>query len=241
MRDVLIRVRFVPTVLSQAIAAGLLALTAIGLLNAQEKPSAAAASSASVTFTLDFPESNPQHYSITVDATGHTRFECIGKVAQESDTESYAAEFEMSDASRQQIFAWTKQAHFFAGNIDSGNTKLANTGGKILSYQDGQHSATARYNYSNLAPVRQLTALFQNIAATEDYGRRLAYYHRYQKLALDDELKRMEGAARNNELSEIQSVAPVLQEILDDATVINGVRARAKELIRLGTSATARR
>ena len=78
-----------------------------------------------------------------------------------------------------------------------------------------------------------MTALFQSMEATLDYGRRLAYYHRYQKLALDDELKRMEDQARNNELSEIQSVEPVLQQIVADNSVINMVRARAKALIQM--------
>jgi hypothetical protein len=110
-----------------------------------------------------------------------------------------------------------------------------------LSYQDGQRSNTARYDYSNLTPVRQLTVLFQNIAATMEYGRRLTYYHRYQKLALDEELKRMEAQAKNNDLSEIQGVGPVLQEIYDDVSVINGVRARAKELMEMGSGATAKR
>ncbi|MGB6401794.1 MAG: hypothetical protein WBF26_03015, partial [Candidatus Sulfotelmatobacter sp.] len=90
---------------------------------------------------------------------------------------------------------------------------------------------------SNLAPVQQLTTLFQNMAATLEYGRRLAYYHRYQKLALDDELKRMQTQAQNNELNEIQSVAPVLREILEDSSVMNVVRARAKELIEMGNVA----
>jgi hypothetical protein len=103
-----------------------------------------------------------------------------------------------------------------------------------LSYKDGQSSSAAHYNYSSVEPVRQLTALFQNLQTTLDYGRRLAYYHRYQKLALDEELKRMEGQARNNDLSEIQAVAPVLQEIIDDTSVMNVVRARAKELILMG-------
>ena len=96
-----------------------------------------------------------------------------------------------------------------------------------------------RYNYSNSAAVQQLTALFQNMAGTLEYGRRLAYYHRYQKLALDEELKRMEAQAKSAELSEIQGVAPVLQEIVDDTSVINGVRARAKELIEMGSGAGA--
>ncbi len=86
----------------------------------------------------------------------------------------------------EQIFDWAKQAQYFAGKIDSGNNKLAFTGTKLLSYQDGQRSNTARYNYSNLAPVQQLTELFQKMGGTLDYGRRLAYYHRYQKLALDE-------------------------------------------------------
>jgi hypothetical protein len=206
---------------------------------AQQLASGSPAPAATVTFTLDFPQSNPEHYSIAVNATGHTRYECTGKVAEDSEEEPYRAEFEMSTRNRDLIFNWAKQAQYFSGKIDSGDRKLAFTGAKLLSYQDGQRSNTARYNYSNLEPVRQLTSLFQNMAGTVEYGHRLAYYHRYQKLALDDELKRMETQARNNELSEIQGVAPVLQEILEDTSVINVVRARAKELIQMGGGAAA--
>ncbi len=220
-----------------AIWVGVLALaTTSAPLMAQQVAGGGSASTATVTFTLDFPESNPQHYSIAVDATGHARYECAGKVVEESNEESYQTQFEVSAGSRGRIFEWAKQARYFAGKVDSGNDKLADTGTKLLSYQDGQVSNLARYNYSSLAPVQQLTALFQNISATLEYGRRLAYYHRYQKLALDDELKRMEAQARNNELSEIQAVAPILREIVEDTSVINGVRARAKELMQMGSN-----
>lgn len=194
------------------------------------------ATSPTVTFTLDFPESDPAHYLIAVDATGHVNYECTAKVQESSEEQAYRSEFNLSAASRERIFEWAKQAKYFSGKIDSGNQKLAFTGWKILSYQDAQRSFTARYNYSNLEPVRQLTALFQNMAGTLDFGRRLSYYHRYQKLALDEELKRMEAQAKNNELSEIQGVAPVLQEIVEDTSVINVVRARAKALIEMGKS-----
>jgi len=203
----------------------------------QEAAHRQTASTATVTFTLDFPQSSPDHYSLAVDADGHARYECAGKVEKDSEEETYVAEFEVSPRNRQRIFEWAKQAQYFAGKIDSGNGKLAFTGAKVLSYQDGQRSYTARYNYSNLEPVRQLTALFQGMAGTLEYGRRLAYYHRYQKLALDDELKRMETQAKNNELSEIDGVAQVLREIVNDASVINVVRARAQRLMQMGTSA----
>jgi len=224
----------------RVVGVGVLALATISAPSmAQQPANAGAASPATVTFTLDFPQSNPAHYSIAVEASGHARYECAGTVAEDSEEQTYRAEFQVSAGNREKIFSLAKQARYFAGRIDSGNGRLAFTGTKQLSYQDGQLSSTARYNYSNLAAVQQLTALFQDMGATLDYGRRLTYYHRYQKLALDDELKRMETQARNHELDEIQGVAPVLQEIFEDTSVINVVRARAKELIEMGNSVTA--
>jgi hypothetical protein len=224
----------------RVVGVGVLALATISAPSmAQQPANAGAASPATVTFTLDFPQSNPAHYSIAVEASGHARYECAGTVAEDSEEQTYRAEFQVSAGNREKIFSLAKQARYFAGKIDSGNGRLAFTGTKQLSYQDGQLSSMARYNYSNLAAVQQLTALFQDMGATLDYGRRLTYYHRYQKLALDDELKRMETQARNHELDEIQGVAPVLQEIFEDTSVINVVRARAKELIEMGNSVTA--
>lgn len=193
-------------------------------------------SSATITFSLNFPHSNPEDYSIAIDSSGHGNYESTGTDAEGSDPDTYRLEFELSAETRRKIFEWAQEAHYFAGSIDSGNRKLAFTGAKILSYHDAAHDNTARYDYSNVAAVRELTALFQGMASTLEYGRRLTYYHRYQKLALDDELKRMESQAKNNELSELQIVSPVLQEIVDDNSVLNVVRVRAKELMQIGNS-----
>jgi hypothetical protein len=216
------------------IGAAMLALTGLsGVALAQAGNSA---SIATVTFSLDFPQSDPSHYLIAVDTSGHASYESTVKVEESAEEQTYRTEFIASAGSRERIFEWAKQAKYFAGKVDSGNQKLAFTGAKILSYQDGQRSFTARYNYSNLEPVRQLTALFQAMENTLDYGRRLAYFHRYQKLALDDELKRMEAQAKNNELGELQSVQPELEKIVEDTSVINVVRARAKTLIQMGSA-----
>jgi len=193
---------------------------------------AAAADPATVTFTLEFPNSDPERYSISVTADGHGTYDCSAKVSQDSEEfETYHADFEFSPAGKARVFDLAGQSHFFAGKIDSGNHKLAFTGSKTLGYKDAQRSTSAKYNFSPVVPVQQLTAFFQNLSATLEYGRHLAYSHRYQKLALDDELKRMEEQARNNELAELQAVQPVLQQILDDASVLNVVRARAERLL----------
>ncbi|MGO8793502.1 MAG: hypothetical protein ACLQLC_01660 [Candidatus Sulfotelmatobacter sp.] len=208
-----------------------------GFLPAQQAANAAVTTVPTVTFTMDFPKSNPAHYSIAVDVSGRARYECTATIADDAEAEPYRANFEVSKANREHIFEWAKQAKYFAGKVDSGNRKLAFTGAKVLSYQDGAHSNTAQYNYSNLEPVRELTELFQKLDGTLEYGRRLAYYHRYQKLALDAELKQMEAQATNGELTEIGTVAPVLREIVEDNSVINVVRARAQELIAMGNGA----
>jgi len=196
-----------------------------------------AADSAIITFSLDFPNSDPEHYVISVQSDGKAQYECRGRISKDSDeTESYTAEFVFSDATRANIFNLAAQAHYFSGKIDSGNKKLAFTGAKKLLYKDGQRESSAAYNYSAVPAVEQLTTLFQGVASTLEFGRRLAHYHRYQKLALDDELKRMELQARAGELGEVAAVKPILQEIYDDSSVMNVVRARAQRIMEMGVS-----
>ena len=189
-----------------------------------------------ITFTLDFPQSNPTHYSIKVDSSGQALYESTAKVDDDAEPQSYSNQFEISAANRQKIFEWAKQAKYFSGKIDSGNQKVAFTGRKRLSYQDARRSSVAEYNYSNLEAARQLTTLFQSVAETLEYGRRLVYYHRYEKLALDEELKNMEAQAKSNELSELQSVSAILKDIVDDPSVMNVVRAKAEALLEMGNT-----
>ena len=201
-----------------------------------------AADPASVTFTLDFPGSDPDHYSISAQSDGRGHYECSAKISEASDErESYETDFTFSEATRARIFDLAAQAYYFSGKIDSGKRNLANTGAKKLSYKDGQRDFTASYNYSSVLPAQQLTTLFQSVSATLEFGRRLAHFHRYQKLALDEELKRMENQARQGDLVELQAVKPVLQEIYDDSSVINIVRARAQRILAMSPAATAGR
>jgi len=193
-----------------------------------------AADPASITFSLDFPNSSPEHYSIAVQSDGHAHYESSGKISAESDVrDDYQTDFTLSDATRARIFELAVQAHYFSGKVDSGNKKLAFTGAKKLVYKDGQRNSSADYNYSQQPAVQQLTTLFQSVAATMEFGRRLTYFHRYQKLALDDELKTMEDHARRRDLAELQAGSPVLKEIYEDTSVINVVRARAQRIMEM--------
>lgn len=197
-------------------------------------PSLSAADSGTITFTLDFPQSAPEHYSFSVQADGHATYQSSGKISEASDErDSYQTQFIFSEATRVRVFQLAAQAHYFSGKIDSGNKKLAFTGTKKLEYTDAKRNSSAEYNYSSQPAVQQLTTIFQTVSATLEYGRRLTYFHKYQKLALDDELKQMEDQARHGEITELQAVKPVLQRIYDDPSVMNVDRARALRIIEM--------
>ncbi len=171
---------------------------------------------------------------MSVQSDGHTHYESSGKISADSDVrDEYQTDFTFSDSTRTRIFELAAQAHYFSGKVDSGNKKLAFTGAKKLVYKDGQRNTSADFNFSQQPSVQQLTSLFQSVAATLEFGRRLTYFHRYQKLALDDELKRMEDQAKRGDLAEVQAVTPVLQEIYDDSSVMNVVRARARRILEM--------
>jgi hypothetical protein len=184
-----------------------------------------------VSFTLDFPGSEPSHYSISVSSDGHSTYDSDGKLSAESEPDPFHLDFSVSPATRKSVFDLAARAKYFQGEIDSKKRGLASTGVKTLTYKDAERSASATYNYSPMVAVQQITQLFQNLSLTLEYGRRLQYFHRYQKLALDEELKRMEEMANQNSLQELGAVVPILQRIATDSSVINPVRARAQRMV----------
>jgi hypothetical protein len=195
---------------------------------------------ATVSFSCDFPGSNPSHYSLTVTSTRQASYTSDGKLntAKDSDSDAPSGEgasgtvFMLSLATTTRIFDLAKAAHYFEGNIDSKKKNIASTGDKILIYRDGDKSNSAHYNYSLIPAVQDLTTLFQNLSSAVEFGRRLDYEYRYQKLALDEEMKRMEDTTTLQEMGpDLAAAAPVLQKIADDPSVINPVRARAMRLL----------
>jgi hypothetical protein len=187
---------------------------------------------ASVTFALDFPNSQPEHYSIRVQSDGPARYQSSGRASADSDeTDSFDLDFIATAETRQKIFELAAKAGYFQKDVDSHHKGLAFTGKKTLAYKDSQRSAESTYNYSTSPAVQELTGLMQNLSATLEFGHRLQYDHHYQKLALDQELKRMEQMAHTNDLIEVSAIRPILDRIIADASVMNVTRARAQRLL----------
>ena len=191
-------------------------------------------SKVTVAFSLDFPQSIPDHYDFSVSLDGHASYDSTGKLTPDAEAgDPFHHEFMISEQNCKKIFDLAAKAKFFEGQIDSGKRNLASTGKKVLTYTngDGARRTQATYNYSPIPAVQELTAVFQNMSTTLEFGRRLDYYHHHQKLALEEELKRMEQMANEKNLEEVQAVAPILQAIVADRSVLNVSRARAQRLL----------
>jgi hypothetical protein len=191
------------------------------------------AQTATLGFTLDFPGSQPDHYSIHVQSDGKAEYESRSKLGSDSgDEDSFKYQFTVSPATRDKIFALAAKAGYFRKDVDSHRKNMAFTGKKTLAFQDAQRSGESTYNFSANPAVQELTTLFQNLSATLEFGHRLEYDHRYQKTALDQELKQLEESERSNMAIELKMIAPILQQIADDSSVMNVSRARAQRMLR---------
>ncbi|MGA3088000.1 MAG: hypothetical protein ABSD75_05270 [Terriglobales bacterium] len=211
---------------------GLLVVAAILFSSPWSHSQTGAQTPAVVTFTFDFPASQPERYAIRVPYAGAAHYQSAGRLSADSDeTDSFDLDFNLTADTRQKVFDLAAKAGYFEKDLDSHHKALAFTGKKTLGYKDAQRRGESTYNYSSNAAVQDLTTLMQSLSATLEFGHRLQYDHHYQKLALDEELKRMQQMVRDNQLIEVTAIQPILDPIIADPTVINVTRARAQRLL----------
>ncbi|MFZ3266501.1 MAG: hypothetical protein WA172_21035 [Terriglobales bacterium] len=212
----------------------LLCLLAVAsLAGAQGAASAAGRGTpAVVTFTLDFPESQPEHYAIRVPVDGPAHYQSSGRLSADSDAaDSFDFDFPLSAEMRHKIFGLAEKAGYFQKDLESHHKNLAFTGKKTLTYKDASRAGESTYNFSSNTAAQELTGVFQNLSATLEFGHRIDFDRRYQKLALDAELKRMQEMAQTNMLVEVSAIQPILEQIVADQSVVNVARARAQRLL----------
>ncbi len=189
-----------------------------------------------VTFTLDWPEAKPQHYTISIESSGRAAFVAVDDMSKPGDP--YIEKFAATAAIRDRIFSAARQLNYFQGKFDYTKHRIAFTGRKTLTYSDPDRHTQTTFNWSENARVMDVAHLFMSIANTLNGGRRLDYLRRYDRLGLEAELKEMQVEAKDGSLAEVQAIAPLLQQIADDSAVIGIARQRARTLLLLAPAET---
>jgi hypothetical protein len=189
-----------------------------------------------VSFDFLLEGSTPPHYSIAVEPDGKATYRAdeVPGAAGAAPMQPYSQQFLVSDPTRTRIFDLTAALQCFQGEFEyRGGNHLANMGAKTLKCTWADRETHTTYNYSTNPQLQELTTLFQNISNTMVYGRRLDYLHRYDKLGLEAELKSMEEQEKNKRLAELQAVAPQLERIVNDSSILNVTRYRAEHLLQV--------
>ena len=198
-----------------------------------------------VTFNCLWEAATPQLYTITARSTGTARYVSGNPVRKSEDAAQaadpdYTLEFTLSSPGAAKVFALATQAKYFDGDFDYKH-RVANTGAKTLTYADLTRHFQTTYNWSENAAIDQLTSYFQGISGTIEHGRKLQFLHRYDKLGLEAHLKAMEDEAQSHYLAELQIIAPVLESIANDSSVMNIARQRARRLLQRAKDETTNR
>jgi hypothetical protein len=188
-----------------------------------------------VTFDLLWEQTTPQEFRVRTQADGPSSYlsrNPTKPVAEGEDKDTdYTVDFTMSAKDAAKIFKLAQEAKYFNGDFEYRAHQIANTGKKTLTYADETRHFQTTYNHSENKAIQELTSLFQGISSTIEFGRKLQFKHKYDKLGLEDELKAMEEAADNHNLAEIQVVSSTLKKIADDSSVLNIARQRARRLL----------
>ncbi len=192
-----------------------------------------------VAFKFDWDQGRPWlKYTISVDDAGNAHFEGVGNPIESGDGDSYAQEFTISDVNRQKIFELAKKANYFQGDLEAKAKNIARTGQKTLQYHGNSQgggaaiNSSSTYNYSSSAEVQELTRLFQAIATTIDFGRKLAFQYRFDKLGLDARLYSLQQMQDGHFAEELQAIEPILQKIANDPNMMHINRVAAKQLLK---------
>jgi hypothetical protein len=194
-----------------------------------------AAAPPTITFDLNWEAATPQNYTILMDANGQTHYVSRSPTRPPEGSEEpdpdYSLDFTMSPANRDRILQLAKELNYFNGDFDFKQHQVANTGRKTLTYADSARNFHTTYNWSENKSLERITRLFQGISNTVEHGRKLQFMRRFNKLGLAGELKAMEAMFKADYLAEIQIIAPLLQSIADDPSILHMARQSAGRLL----------
>src|SRR5512146_3309091 len=105
------------------------------------------------------------------------------------------------------IFTLAQKLNYFQGDLDAHVKHVAQTGKKILEYQSPQAHGSATFNYSQNPDVQELWRIFNGISMTIDYGQKLTFQYRFDKLGMNQRLKELEELQTSHGVEELHVIA----------------------------------
>jgi hypothetical protein len=196
---------------------------------------AAFAQQPQVTLKFDYAQIRPNHYTLNIRADGTADYESYDDDSQGED-DHFRRSFVVSAETRELVFDAAEKLNYFRGEFDFKKHKVAFTGQKTLIYSVNGKTQSTSFNWSENEQIQKVTELMQAISITLEAEQRLRYLRRFDKLGLNAELASLEKRNEMGWLKELHLIAPCLQEISNDTTIVSIARTRAGRLMKLAQS-----
>jgi len=135
----------------------------------------------------------------------------------------------LSDVTFKKIFTATEPGMLH--DCETKLHKIAQTGKKTLQWYDGDQYAGCTFNYSENERLNDIAATFMAMAETMQIGDKLKHDQRFDRLSLDAEMDSLVEEVKAGRAIEVQNIAPVLQNIINDDRVLERVRRKAARLL----------
>ena len=193
-----------------------------------------------ITFTYQLDGAEPSHYALSVESSGRAGYRSNGPESEAANLatpghavqgDPYVLRFTMSKPACDRLFELAKNLDYFKGKYDYTKTRVANMGAKTLIFADPDRHNETSYNWSQNGQIQEITKLIQAMSSTLEFNRQLQDDYRYRKLGVDADLKNLEQAQQDGNATELQIVAPMLEKIVNDKSLLHIARVRAQRLL----------
>ncbi|HEY7855638.1 MAG TPA: tyrosine--tRNA ligase [Terriglobales bacterium] len=186
----------------------------------------AQASSPRVTFSRSFKGSQPAFFSVVVNRDGQAVFTARQQDADPSVTINFTA----TPVVVNEIFADAATLGDFSRPLQS-KARVAYTGDKMLAFDDATHHTSEEFTYTTIPAAAALTALFEKIGVCGSDALRLRHAMQYSRLDLTDIMDAIVADWEGHELGEPQLLAPTLEQLVADSSLLQSARNRAQKLL----------
>jgi len=139
----------------------------------------------------------------------------------------------LTAATAAKLFQAVRSTDHFRNRCESKAKNVADTGSKTIEYDGPDGPASCTFNYTENKALQSVTDTFSAITETLEFGRRMDFDHRYDRLGLDADMASLVAAVKDKNAIEVQTIAPTLQAIVKDGALIERVRVAAGKLLQM--------
>lgn len=195
---------------------------------------------AQVRFSYEDAREQPAKYFIVLREDGGGNYSTeAGSTPPANSADPYPAAAQdrsivVPQALVARIFLLARRSGYFASPCDAGGRGIAFQGLKTLSYRGPDGHGLCTYNWSKSKEILELTSDFEAMALTLELGRKMESEYRHTPLLLDGDLEFLRKAVRQGDALDIASIAPLLQRIASDDSIVDRDRRWAEEILASG-------